>query len=78
MNALTVFCFTACFHKQHIKIKDRFISITVKTAIMLPHNARNSVKLRLYEASREIIQVGRLPAPNHLPRVNVYLPETIS
>jgi hypothetical protein len=31
-------------------------------------------KLRLHEASRETIQLGRLLAPNYLPRVNVYLP----
>jgi hypothetical protein len=32
------------------------------------------LKLRLRKASRETSQVDRLPAPSHLPRVNVYLP----
>jgi hypothetical protein len=31
--------------------------------------------LRLHKASRETSQLGRLPAPSYLPRVNVYLPE---
>jgi hypothetical protein len=36
------------------------------------------IKLRLHEACRETSQVGRLPAPSYLPRVNVYLPEIIT
>jgi hypothetical protein len=34
-----------------------------------------AVKLRLHETSRETSQVGLLPAPRYLPRVNVYLAE---
>jgi hypothetical protein len=33
------------------------------------------LKLRLPQASRDTGQVGRLPAPSYLPRVNVYLPK---
>jgi hypothetical protein len=34
-----------------------------------------NLKLRLHEASRETSEMGRLPAPICLPRVNFYPPE---